>query len=78
MTSEYNEENINDFENEDTLYHITPWGCLYVTLIDYGIDVNHISGRVGNHIVEDFTDIMEKAGYLSKVNDQNDQEVADD
>lgn len=53
-------------EDEEEKYVLTPWGCLYGTLIDYGIDVSRIKGRVGEHIVEDFMEAMEKAGYISK------------
>ena len=56
-------------------YMITEWGCLSSTLHDYGIDVSHISGRVGEHIVEDFMDAMCDAGYVAKkeVEDGNDK-----
>ena len=47
-------------------YVISEWGCLCTTLGEYGIDVSHITGRVGAHIVEDFMDAMCNAGYLEK------------
>lgn len=47
-------------------YVMTEWGCLSCTLEEYGIDVSHITGRVGAHIVEDFMDAMCNAGYVSK------------
>lgn len=57
--------------NEDgVVYRITPWGCLSLTLTDYNIDVSNVPGRIGEHIVEDFMDLMEKAGYVSKQEDQ--------
>ena len=59
-----------DFTNEDDdVYMLTPWGCLCGVLIDYGINVSHISGRVGGHIVDDFMDLMVKCGYIGKVED---------
>lgn len=47
-------------------YVMTEWGCLSSTLEEYGIDVSHITGRVGSHIVEDFMDALCTAGYLQK------------
>ena len=55
-----------DEEDEEEKYVITPWGCLVGTLLDYGVDVSHFTGRVGEHIVEDFMEAMEKAGYITK------------
>lgn len=56
-------DNVND-KNEE--YVLTEWACLYLTLLDYGIDASHIPGKVGEHIVEDFMEMMEKAGYVRK------------
>ena len=53
-----------DFDEEKFI--ITPWGCLYATLMDYGIDVRHVSGKVGEHIVDDFMETMVKAGYIGR------------
>lgn len=58
----YTEHNIED----DEIYTLSEWGCLYGILDDYGIDVSHIPGRVGKHIVEDFMELMTKAGYVEK------------
>lgn len=55
--------------NEDDMFVLTEWGCLLCVLNDYGIDVTHIPGRVGNHIVEDFMDMMVKCGYIGKKED---------
>lgn len=52
-------------ENEE-VFVMTEWGCLSSVLAEYGIDVSHITARVGTHIVEDFMDAMCKAGYLEK------------
>ncbi len=51
-------------ECDEEEYVLSEWGCLYITLTDYGINVDHISGRVGQHIVEDFMEAMTKAGYV--------------
>ena len=53
---------------------LTPVGCLYAVLLDYVgpdhlLDIRKIQGRVGEHIVEDFMDAMERQGYLRKGND---------
>ena len=52
--------------NDDDVFGFTEWGCLYSVLSDYGIDVSHISGRVGQHIVEDFMEMMVKSGYVAR------------
>lgn len=56
---------LEDNDNEEQ-YILTEWGCLYAVLTDYGINVDHISGKVGAHIVEDFMDLMVRAGYIKK------------
>ena len=67
MEKEYYEDaNLPD-EEDDEKYVLTPWGCLCGVLIDYGINVSHISGRVGEHIVDDFIGAMVKCGYIGKV-----------
>ncbi len=47
-------------------YVLSEWSCLASVLNEYGINVSHITGRVGAHIVEDFMDAMCNAGYVSK------------
>jgi len=64
---EYYEDVLDD---EDEVYALTPWGCLESTLLEYGIDVSHVSGRVGGHIVEDFMDSMIRSGYVGKSADE--------
>ena len=67
MNKEYYEDaNLPD-EEDDEKYMLTPWGCLCGVLIDYGVNVSYISGRVGGHIVDDFMDLMVKCGYIGKV-----------
>lgn len=58
----------DDRENSEgeEQYTLTPWGCLFSVLCDYGIDTAHIPGKVGEHIVEDFMDAMQKQGYVEK------------
>lgn len=52
-------------DNEEK-YVLSEWGCLSIVLMEYGIDISHITGRVGEHIVEDFMAAMCDAGYVSK------------
>lgn len=61
-------------EKTEESYVLSEWGCLASVLDEYGINVSHITGRVGAHIVEDFMDAMCNAGYVSKkkVKDGND------
>ena len=54
-------------------YVLTPWGCLYGTLLDYGINVDHIPGKVGEHMVEDFMEAMVKAGHVAKAEESVDR-----
>lgn len=53
--------------NEDNeVFIMTPWGCLSGVLTDYGVDISHITPRMGVHMVEDFMDAMVKAGHVAK------------
>ena len=52
-------------DNDNETYSLTMWGCLQATLADYGI-VADVSGKVGNHIVEDFFELLIKSGYGEK------------
>lgn len=52
-------------DDEET-YKLTEWGCLKAVLLEYGIDVSHISDRVGRHIVEDFMECLIERGYVVK------------
>ena len=55
---------VNENENDDVFYTLTPWSCLLLTLHDYGINLDHISGKVGAHIVEDFMELMIEQGNI--------------
>lgn len=50
--------------DDEERYILSEWGCLLLTLNDYGINIDKIPGRVGKHIVEDFMELMCKAGYI--------------
>lgn len=57
-------KDIRDMKNvADETYSLTPWGCLYSVLQDYGINLG-VSGRVGAQIVEDFMSLMIKQGNI--------------
>ena len=60
-------ELLNDIKDmkdvSDETYSLTPWGCLYSVLQDYGISLG-VSGRVGAQIVEDFMSLMVKQGNI--------------
>lgn len=65
-------EPIEEYE-DDTIFTLTPWGCLAGTLMDYGIDVSNIPGKIGKHLVEDFMETMARCGYVVREGDkQND------
>ena len=54
---------------EEEKYKLTEWGCLLLTLLDYNVDVSHITPVMGQHMVEDFLKAMEMAGYIIKANE---------
>lgn len=61
---------MNNIDNEnDEAYCLSMWGCLYVVLQDYDIDVSHITPKMGEHMVEDLMELLEKQGYIGKVDD---------
>lgn len=56
---------------------LTPMGCLYAVLLDYVgpdhlLDIRKIQGRVGEHIVDDLFDALERQGYLERKDDDTD------
>lgn len=53
--------------NKDEEFTLTPWGCLAGTLEEYGIDTSKVSPRVGEHIIEDFMDVMVRCGHVVKM-----------
>lgn len=53
--------------NGEEVYHITLWGCLSSVLLDYNIDLSHITPRMGEHMVNDFMEALENQGYLKYV-----------
>ena len=55
-----------DNYSDDEKFALTPWGCLSSVLNDYGISYDHITHKMGEHMVEDFMDSMVKAGHIMK------------
>lgn len=53
-------------ETADEEYRLTPWGCLSETLRDYGVDIDFITPRMGQHMVEDFMELMCKTGNVRR------------
>lgn len=54
-------------EDDGERYRLTKWGCLVVTLNNYGFEIpDYITGAVGDHIVDDFMEAMQLAGYVAK------------
>ena len=56
----------NNEINDDTRFVLTEWGCLASTLARYNIEFSHITPTMGEHMVEDFFNILEKAGYIKR------------
>lgn len=59
---------------EEEVYALTPWGCMCCILKDYGIDVGNIPCVIGQHMVEDFMELMQKQGYLRKADENGETE----
>lgn len=63
------EENWDNDDDDDATYCLTPWGCLSVILDDYGINYSRITPVMGKHMVQDFMELMEKAGHVKYVSE---------
>lgn len=59
---------------EEEVYALSPWGCMYCILKDYGIDVENVPCVIGQHMVEDFMELMQKQGYLRKADGNGETE----
>ena len=55
---------------DDEVYRLTPWGIMYDVLQDYGFEPQKLTGRMGEHLVEDFMDGMVRNGYVGKMEDE--------
>ena len=56
-------------EDDNVEYTFTPWGCLACILDEYGVDITGVTGKIGEHLVEDFMELMEKCGYVRRTDD---------
>ena len=63
-------ENI-DPEDDNERYVLTPWGCLHCVFDDFGLRLPDISGKIAEALMNDFFEIMEHAGIVEKM-EQND------
>ena len=57
---------MTDYDDDDAIYRLTPWGCLSEVLKDYGIDISDITGKIGEHMVNDFMELMEQQGHVER------------
>ena len=65
-------QNNEEIYDDDVMFVLSEWGCLHSVLSDYGINVDHIKGKIGEHIVEDFLELMCECGYIRKTEDKED------
>lgn len=59
-------QNNEEIYDDDVKFVLSEWGCLHSVLSNYGINVDHIKGKVGEHIVEDFLELMCECGYIGR------------
>ena len=59
-------QNNDEIYDDDDKFVLTEWGCLSSVLTDYGVDVSRVTGKIGEHIVEDFMELMCKCGYIGR------------
>lgn len=51
-------------KKDEERYRLTERGCLAATLMDYNVDISHLTPTMGRHMYEDFMKLMEKQGYV--------------
>ena len=61
-----NEEDID----EEAVFTLTEWGCLSSVLSDYAINFSHITPKMGEHMAQDFLELLERCGYIEKINEE--------
>lgn len=54
----------------DAEWRLTPWGCLKAVLNDFDVDADHLTPKMGEHMVNDFMELMCKQGYVKGKNDE--------
>lgn len=63
--------NINEEDiDEEAVFTLTEWGCLSCVLLDYNIDFSHITPKMGEHMAQDFLELLERCGYIKKINEE--------
>lgn len=58
-------------EDENELLVLTMWGCLQCVLMDYNVDISHITPKMGVHMADDYMELLEKHGHIRR-DDGND------
>ena len=71
MNKEIMQDNEEIYDDDDK-FVLTEWGCLSSVLTDYGVDVSRVTGKIGEHIVEDFMELMCECGYIGRAEDKED------
>ena len=56
----------NEVFDDDAKFILSEWGCLSSVLTDYGVDISRVTGKIGEHIVEDFLELMCECGYIGR------------
>lgn len=56
-------------ERDEEIFRLSPWGCLSAVLEDYGVDLSHITPKMGEHMVDDFMELMVRTGHVEKVSE---------
>lgn len=67
-------QNKEEIFDDDAKFVLTEWGCLSSVLTDYGVDVSRVTGKIGEHIVGDFMELMVKCGYIGRAENSDIQD----
>lgn len=54
-------------EDENEVFTLSEYGCLRVVCEDYGIDVSHITPKMGEHFFDDLMQLLCKCGHVGRV-----------
>ena len=52
---------------DDEIWRLTPWGCMYAVLKDYGYNPEMLTPKMGEHMVEDLMNLLITQGLASRV-----------
>ena len=53
------------------------FGCILAIADDYGINMSHITPKIGEHMADDLMDLLCKQGYLTKAESSKASENAE-